>query len=370
MLTTPPGHFKRTSKILPPNSPYPSKNLNHSKPPRNRKEKRYNDTLTRHPAFIPSPPKRHRHHRKSLRNRDQDYPNHGQRVTSSDRNNPPFRNFNGNMEGKDNLYSAEEKSKSNILWSSDSINTLKTLMDFINNHKLMQPLGHIVRYYINKYQPYDNEYKILSADTIPENIDRDILIMAYICEIRIKTYHFQGTIVTDDMIYRSLGNIVHEVLDDLFDYSSWDLDYGEVYMINMLNNILPRDPTENTKDIITTSYYTTKHIMKYIEYSQNHILEFMGTLHVRSHDLDLSILTPFQIRECLNILNTKRKLYLRMLLVIAHHMLHLEISISNSWLFDRTKITNFGDFGIMLEDILMEIKIQNRWYVKHITESK
>ena len=125
MLTVPPGHFKRTSKILPPNSPYPSKNLNHSKPPGNRKEKKYNDTLTRHPAFIPSPPKRHHHHQKSstrkpqkLRNRDQDYPNHGQR---SDRNNPPLRNFNGNMEGKDNLYSA--KDKSNILWSSDSINT-------------------------------------------------------------------------------------------------------------------------------------------------------------------------------------------------------------------------------------------------------
>ena len=83
---------------------------------------------------------------------------------------------------------ANNKMNINILWTRKSINVLNKIMKHINNIKLMQPLGYIIRHYINKYQPYDSEYKILTVDNRRQKINQDTLILAYTCEIHVKNY--------------------------------------------------------------------------------------------------------------------------------------------------------------------------------------
>ena len=264
-----------------------------------------------------------------------------------------------------------------LLWSSDSILTLSLIMNTINNHKLMKPIGHIVRYYINKHQPYDDKYKIRSVDFIPQNLDKKILILAYVCEIQIKKSLIYDTIITKNMIYSSIGKIFNEVIGDVFQYDSWELTYNEVFLINLLYDVLynggmsegTSKRKSKSRDIVTTSYFISKYIIKYIEHSKDSILYNISTGVVRSQDLDISLFTSKQIRDILDTLDTKRRLYFRLLLVICEYMLHFDVDLIIKRIFILTDISNQKAFSIMLNDMMLEIAISITGYIIKINES-
>ena len=411
MLTASPDYFKRTSKIIPPNSPRPNRpntqkfyepthhptyDISMPREPVNPHKSRENkDKSPRNKSPKQSPRKNQERSNKipNIRSKqsprsirtfvDYSQPQHPHpkpqtkrnpnptlnTVTFTDKNNPINKEFPFMDGGWNDEESLSKPRHHNILWSSDTLDTLKNIMEYINKHKLMQPLGHIVRYYINKYQPYDNkDYDILSVDTVPDDINREILILAYICEIHIKTRPLKNTIVSNSLIYISLGQIINEVLEDIFYYDRLEPTFEEVYMINIVNENISKTSTSQTRDIITSCYHLTKRIITYIELSQDHILVYMETLHLRTQDLDMSFLTGTQIREFLSIFQTKRSLYLRIFLVLSDYMLRERTILNNNWILTKASIIDKDDFVEMLDDMIMELVITITGYGIKLSE--
>jgi hypothetical protein len=263
----------------------------------------------------------------------------------------------------DSFSESYSSKKSNILWSSETIMTLSILENKINSHKLMQPLGHIVKYYINKHQTNSNEYKIRLIDNISEPIDKNILILAYVCELKLQNSMNFDSVITDRMVYSSFGKIIYEVISDIFRYDSWELSFDENFLVNLLSDILPSSKTSKTREIITTSYYISKYIIKYIEQSRDNLINYMPSSIAITQEIKISIFNSEQIRDCLNVMGTKRRLYLRLLMSICGYMLHEDIDRIISLIFKNTEIINQSDFNNMLSDMMMEITITITGYI-------
>jgi hypothetical protein len=362
MINTPPNYFKRNSSILPPNSSrYISPNIspdimsdiniNITKSPR-QGSYQYDSDYSNSTSESATSNFNHTHIKKSKESRSSMY------ELDDDINSVELLDLSS-----DSLFNLNETKKSNILWSSETIMTLFVLEDKINHHKLMQPLGHIVRYYINKHQPYDHEYKIRLVDTVPVALDKNILILAYICEIRLKNSLNFDTVITVEMIHSSIGKIIYEVISDIFRYDSWELSYEELFLVNLLSDILPLTKTARSREIITTAYYITRYIIRYINSSHNHIIDYISTAVVRAQEVNMSIFDSIQIRDCLSVMKTKRRLYLRLLIVICGYMLHANIDRIINIIFKQTEISNQRQFDIMLNDMMMEIIITITGYI-------
>ena len=243
-----------------------------------------------------------------------------------------------------------------ILWTTKSIYTLDKIMEYINNTKLMKPLGYMVRYYINKHKPDDTETRISTVDKI--NIDKDSLILAYICEIYLRKNRPKTKImISNKLIYRTIGKIFHEIIDDNFTYNDWVLNFSEVCMINMLSEIIPIGiEKNNNREIIKSSYYVTKYIIKLIK-GNNDLLSYMDTLYTHAVSLDITILSNTQISEIMSIMNISRRLFLRIFLLISHHMMRFNSVINTKWSKKMTTIKNMNQFKDLLSDDVMELII-------------
>ncbi len=356
MINTSPIYFKRNSSIIPPNYPRnissnisPDINISIPKSP-TYKSSQYN--VDSYPLESSTRNFNHQHNKKSKESRSPTYEldNDIDAVELLDLSSNSPLNLN-------------DTDKSNILWSSETIMTLFVLADKINHHKLMQPIGHIVRYYINKHQPYDHEYKIRLVDPVPVTLDKNILILAYICEIRLKNSLNVDTFITVEMIHSSIGKIMYEVISDIFRYDSWDLSYDELFLVNLLSDILLLTKTPRSREIITTAYYITRYIIRCINTSHNHIIDYITTAVVRSQEVNMSIFDSIQIRDCLAVMRTKRRLYLRLLIVICEYMIHANIDRIINIIFKQTEISNQRQFDSMLNDMMMEIIITVTGYI-------
>jgi hypothetical protein len=337
MLTLSPESFKRSNKIIPPN-----KNESHK--------------ITKHPVYDEKI-------YKSVPKSDKS------RVVSNNNSGFKFPDRNNNTVNKNIFNMDVEKGykihdPNTVLWSVNSIETLKHGMNFINNHSLMQPLGHIVRYYINKNQSEDQEYKILMIGDVPSDFaSRDVLILACICETRIKIRRNKSTVITDSMIYYSLGKIIREVVGLFVQHDIWELDYAETFMINTLTDILSFPSNPDARDYITTAYFLTKYIIKWMNISDNMLLKYLQSTYLKTQDIDLSILTAKQTREFMSVLQTKRRLYLRIFLLLSHILMKENIVNVSDWLDRNSNIETIQDLKYMLNNTLIEIFISITGYV-------
>lgn len=271
-----------------------------------------------------------------------------------------------------------------ILWTAESVNTLKEIMDLVNKTKIMEPLGYIVKYYINKHRPREKEYNILTVDVPAETISRDMMILAYICEIHIKKHHKESTVIFQDLIYRCFGRVIFDVINEIYIQSNnlynnsrnerirkdWPLSFDEMYLISTLNSVIGSGTSES-KSMILSAYFMTCQIME-LDRGTN-LLLFMETLCLRTEDLDLSVLTSEQIHAGMEVLRTKRKIYLRILLVLCDYLLHENVTQSvvthdnksdrsgvtfgNNWLFSKSTINNNTELKNYLNDVAVEMII-------------
>ncbi len=354
------NYFNKNSKII------PSKPYNYSPRPDNYSSVRSNTNPsfpTSHPKYnIPPKLQKSPKPQKSPKSPKPPVPSNQTNIkkvssnTRINKNNIPSNKYFQGF-GMINKNNHTNKENINILWSSNTIQTLRIIMKYINTHSLMQPIGHMVRYYINKHQPYDEEYKILTVGNVSETINRDVLILAYVCEIRIKKKKKKNIIVTNKRIYSTLGEVINEVIDDIFRYDSWEPNYEEIFMINTISEMIGTSTKTNTRDLVTSAYHLTKRVITYIELSNNHIITYTETLFLRTQDLDISFLTPHQIREFTKIFRTKRRLYLRIFLVLAYHLIRENSVITRKWISNVTNIKNQEDLVNMLNNLIIELII-------------
>lgn len=376
------GYLKRSKNILSSDSNYPSDKLEEKKPYVIKSYRSQDNRSQRHNLSYQNNISKVTHLSKDIENRKsiqirpvptnvhrQSYnkdKNNITRINSShymDRNtDSEYESSKGNFiigSNSVDLSSDDNYNPSNppILWTTKSVYTLDKIMKYINSTKLMKPLGYMVRYYINKYQPYNTENRISTVDKI--NMNRDSMILATICEIYLKkTRPKIKIIISSKLIYRTLGKIIHKIIDDNFSYDNWILDFREVYMINLITEVMVGKPNNDTiREIIKSSYYVTKYIIQLIENEDIDLLSYMDTLLTHAMSLNISILNPTQIREMMSIMDISRKLYLRILLVISYHMIGFNSIITTKWTKKLTTVKNIKQFKDMLSDDIMELII-------------
>lgn len=288
-------------------------------------------------------------------------------ITNTILTDEPTRNFesySNSYSSSDDFNKSYEDSSSDIdlihddsnkiLWTSDSLKTLGNIMNTINNTKLVRPIGYNIRYYINKHSR-DEPYKILTVDTPVEEISKDVMILAYICENRIKRYHNENTIIFDELIYRCFGRVLFEIIDEVYRYDEKELNYNETYMINMLNDTLPRGNTNKSRSIIMSCYFITKQIIK-SEYNFG-IIRYLETITLRADETDLGFLTSCQMRNIMEILETKRRIYLKFFMVLSDYFLRENSIVSHNWLYPKSELSSFKDLNIFFKDPVIEVLI-------------
>lgn len=386
MFNLDPNYLKRSKSILPADSVYPSRQLREyeyytEKYPQKqlRSHRSQDDLLYYHYVHkeIPHSETKHSSETKHLRksrsaghihyDANSDYPKENNNIL---RKNSFSQYMDGSAQSKpgsnfivsSESYSSSEDSYNStdppILWTTNSVYTLDKIMKQINNTKLMKPLGYMVRYYINKHQPNNTENRISTVDKI--HINRESLILATICEIYLKKNRPKTKImISNKLIYRTLGKIIHEIIDDNFTYDDWVLTFEEAYMINLVTEVITgQNNNDKIREIIKSSYYVTKYLITIIESEDTNILSTMNTLLTHSHSLDIaSLLTNTQIRELMRIMNVTRRLYLRIFLLISHHMVRYKSIVNTKWTKQITTVKNMFQFQTMLTDDVMELII-------------
>jgi len=235
-----------------------------------------------------------------------------------------------------------------IVWTSKSIRTADKIMTYINNTKLMKPLGHIIKYYINKHAPIDKDKIISTVDNI--EIKRDTVILAYVCEIYIRKFKPEIKLINSkSLIYKSIGKIIYNVTSEVFSYKSWSLNYEEIYLFSLMSEIF----NNNNNEIIKSSYFVTKYLMSL----DDSVLYNITSLISHAEDLDLNIFPVKIRREIMNILRTKRTLHLRIFCVISYHMIQEKSIITSKWTKRKMKLDNMDLFKECLSNDIIQLII-------------
>jgi len=251
----------------------------------------------------------------------------------------------------------ENKIPNSIIWSTESINIINKIMKYINSIKLMKPIGYIVKYYINKYRPNEVETKISTIDNI--KINRDGLILAYVCEIYLERKKPDSKIIlSKSLIYKAFGGIISDVIKDIFYYKSWSLNFSEIYMVNALAEILAGYSDDNNRDIIKSTFFVTKKLMEI-----DNIIYNIDSLLLHTEDINLDILSGKLRREIMDIMKTKRTMYLRIFLIISNHMIKENSLISSSWAKNKIRIKNMESLKEILTNEIIEIIICITGYI-------
>ncbi len=242
----------------------------------------------------------------------------------------------------------------NILWTSKTIKTLDLIMKHINNNKNMKAIGHIVRYYIDNYSTNTDEYNILTVDVPTEDIGRDVMILAYVCEIYLKRDLEANTVITDFMIYQSFPQVISEVVNEVYSYDEWNLNYSETYLVNLVSELSPGS-LDNKKNIITCAYYLTRQII-FLD-SKYRILEALDTLYLQTQDIDLSVIPSQDKRNIMNILNVDRTIYLRILLLLVATLIKQKTVLDGTWFKSRSRVSNHSQLITYFNDMFVEMLI-------------
>jgi len=276
---------------------------------------------------------------------------------ASNRKEPPTNQHNQNVDKI--VDKIVDKPDPKILWSIDTVTALRIIVRTINTGKLMRNISHMIKYYMNKHKPLRKDYRMLTRDNTFEN-NQDVILLAYICEIRLQSHTAFVSAITPNLIYKTVCKILKEVIDDVFRYNDWGFNYDELYMINEITQILshmcPYPDNPHNTQIVSMSYFITKQIMQY-DNNRNNLLNIMDTLSLRTQDLDMSFLTPKQIQNYKSIFKTKRTLYFRIFLVISNYMLHEGTPLNNGWVGLKTEVETPEEFVNFLRDMMTEILV-------------
>jgi len=217
----------------------------------------------------------------------------------------------------------------------------------------MKAMGHIAKYYID-HNGSNDEYNILTLDVPPEDISRDLIILAYLCEIYLKKDLEANTVITDYMIYQSFPRVVSTVINQVYTYQEWMLNYNETYMINLVADITPSS-LPNKKDIITCSYYITRQIINL--HVHHRILDQLDTLYTQAQDIDLSVISSEHRRNIMNILGVKRTLYLRIFLLLTARLIKEKTPLNQHLITVKTQMSNHQQFIVYIRDMIIETLI-------------
>lgn len=225
-----------------------------------------------------------------------------------------------------------------ILWDEESISVLNKIVKFLKRSNL----GRILEYLANLY--IDEHYSILKLNQYGMSFSKGYIVdanlitdgeykLAFICEIyQLKKLKDIDHTISEKTIYESLSEMIQYNLDLIFSINVGHPNYKEIYLTSLLKEVLYgmtksysvkqgvkiKVRKDKIIDQINYAYYMIREI---IDVNNDLSVFHLGGLITETENLDLSILTNQQIRNILKILNTKRRIYLRILLILSYEII-------------------------------------------------
>ena len=198
-------------------------------------------------------------------------------------------------------------------WSLELIKELNQVVSYLKRNPIGKLLEHSANYFISKHDIISNYSMNFSKDITDVSIvGEGEYQLAFICEVvRKKTGDFKN-------VYTCMSYMLRYSLKKRFKYPASKPDHKTSYLISLLKDTLNINDTKGMNFAIKT---TKKLIGKDIN-------TLVSTIS-QTQNLDLTILSDLSNRSILEILKTRRTLYVRILLVLTYEI--REISNIKEW---------------------------------------
>lgn len=208
-------------------------------------------------------------------------------------------------------------------WSLELIGELNQVVSYLKRNPIGKMLEHSANYFITKHEIISNYSMNFSKDVVDVSIvGEGEYRLALICEIiRKKTGKFKN-------VYNCLSYMLRYSLKKKFKYPASKPDHKTSYLISLLKDTIKdslrdplrdslrgplRGPLKTDEKGIEFAIKTTK---KLIGKDINGLVSTIS----QTQNLDLTILSDLANRSVLEILKTRRTLYVRILLVLTYEI--------------------------------------------------
>lgn len=264
-----------------------------------------------------------------------------------------------------------------ILWDEQSITTLNEIVTYLKRSKLGVILELIANFYIDRHDvlQIDNYAMgfcpgyIIDSSLISDG-EYKLAFMCELFELKSNEYLPINKKINSKVIYKYFSKMIKYGFDNGFVIKMKNLNYREIYITSLIKNIIiPNNGRNNTNsyvkhglniklrkdkisEIIKFSYFIVKQII-----SNNNFQIFnLQSLITETENLDLRILTQNQIKSILDVLNTKRKLYLKIFLVLTYKLIKDEYYNKDAFI-KRIVFHNQKEFINVLVNPVTEIML-------------
>ena len=221
-------------------------------------------------------------------------------------------------------------------WSLELITELNEVVSYLRKNNIGKILENLANYFIKKHDDISNYSMNFTAEVTDISMIGDgEYRLAYICEIiHLKTGKIKN-------VYGCLSHMIKYCLKKRFKYSVGKPDNKTSYLISLLKDTLK---TDNTKSI----NFGIKTVKKLI----GNDIDLLTSCVSASQNIDLSILSPLANRSILEILKTRRTLYVRILLLLTYEI--REISDISKWVMKKLTFSNRDEMIISLTSPCIE----------------
>jgi hypothetical protein len=256
-----------------------------------------------------------------------------------------------------------------IKWTKELVNELRLIVSYLKKNKIGVFLENLGNYFIFKHSKRLNikNYSMgFSEEIDPEQITDGEFNLAFICELINSFSDKNKTLtLTKNMkkvkkikrpkgfinVFFSFSAMLKYCIGNNFHLNFSKLDYKVFYISNVIKEIIA--PEKKNSDILTLPYFLTKELMKF-DYK---LLYNNTSLILKTEDLDLSILNRKQILEIMEVLETKKRIFVRILLVLSFEILREEDILNELWFHKNIIFTDYDEFKSVLSSPLIEVLI-------------
>ena len=263
-----------------------------------------------------------------------------------------------------------------IIWSFQKIEDLCKIIHYLRSNNLGEILESLGDYFIEKHSKnltFENYTMDFSDSIDTSKISNAEYKLAYICELvnshskkRNKFVSLNGKYskkIREEKdyhnVYVCLSFMIKYSINKKLKMENRKIDYKGFFLTSLIkekiaSNIIIKDKKDPFLDLLNISYFLTSELISECKDNEN-IVYKNTSLMSHCQNLDISIFTNKQIREICSILNTKRSLYARILLVLSYEILKMNNFLEPDWISKTVNFKNYEQFILLVTSPSTEV---------------
>jgi len=265
-----------------------------------------------------------------------------------------------------------------LKWSTNMIDDLVNIISYFKKNRIGEMIEVLADYFIMRHskkltlEKYTMNF-IDNVDT--DKIGENEYKLAFVCELvnshankkrklktlyknKVKKEKFQDKADFTN-VFNCLSFMIKYSISHNLDFRSNKPDNRIFFLISIIREkIFPNFVVKNKEDVdgLTLSYYLTSEIINIAQYNPEIVFQ-NSSLIANTENLDISICTNKQIREIMEIMKTKKTLFVRVLLVLAFEISKIPDILNPIWLQGYLKFIDYTEMISIFNSPLVEVLI-------------